>query len=184
MTDLYNSEIVQILPEVLRKLPEVEALSFAISNQIKKLLDEMEVIGMYAAIDKLPGKLLDILALELDTQYYDETADLETKRTLVKSTLAWYQSAGTPAAVEELVQAVFGDGEVIEWFEYGSRPYYFKIKTSASVTGDELEYFAKMLKNIKNVRSYLEKIEIERQITQKVYYAATTSKYIIAPDIQ
>lgn len=183
MTSLKESQITQILPMALRTVPEVKAISYAISNQIKKILSCSENAMIYAKMDSLPEKILDIMALELDTQYYDENADVEIKRNLVKNTLLWYQTAGTPKAVEELVKAVFGDGEVVEWFECGSDPYHFKIKTSKSVTGDELEYFGKMLKNIKNVRSYLEKIEIDRIITQSKMFGIAESRYIIAPEI-
>ena len=183
MTSLKESQITQILPIALRTVPEVKAISYAISNQIRKILSYSDNAMIYAKIDSLPEKILDILALELDTQYYDETAEIEVKNKLVKNTLLWYQKSGTPEAVEELVKTVFGTGEVVEWFDYGSDPYHFKIKTSKSVTGDELEYFGKMLKNIKNVRSYLEKIEIDRIITQSKMFGIVESRYIIAPEI-
>ena len=43
--------------------------------------------------------------------------ELEVKRGLVRNTLIWYMTSGTPAAVEELVAIVFGEGEVAEILE-------------------------------------------------------------------
>lgn len=184
MTSLKESQITQILPIALRTVPEVKAISYAISNQIRKILSYSDNAMIYAKIDRLPEKILDILALELDTQYYDETADIEVKSELVKNTLLWYQKSGTPEAVEELVKTVFGVGEVVEWFDYGSKPYYFKIKTDATISGDAIEYFTKMIKNIKNARSFLEKIEVDRVISQDRMFGITSQIYVIAPEIE
>lgn len=78
-------------------------------------------------------------------------------------------TAGTPAAVEELVAIVFGEGEVSEWFEYGGEPYWFKIRTNALLTEDMTTYFSEMIRRVKNTRSHIEAIEIHRTIEQTLY---------------
>ena len=108
---------------------------------------------------------MDLLAVELDTQYYDTSLPIDSKRNLIKGTLVWYMSAGTPSAVEELVTAVFGEGEVKEWYEYGGDPYFFKIETNAYLTPDINAQFAKMILRVKNARSHLEAIEIHRSVS-------------------
>lgn len=109
------------------------------------------------------------MAAELRTQYYRQDLDIGTKRRLVKGTLSWYMTAGTPEAVEELIQAVFGEGEVKEWFEYDGKPYYFKVVTSAILTPDISDFFIKMIQRVKNTRSHLDAVEIRRTIKQSLY---------------
>lgn len=168
MTKLYDSQVAQILPDKLAEIPEVEALSFAIAKGMQKMIEYCWNISVYAEIDCMPEYALDLLAVELDTQYYDTSLDIDSKRRLVKGTLVWYMSAGTPSAVEELVTAVFGEGQISEWYEYGGNPYYFKILTNAFLTPDLNAMFAKMIKRVKNTRSHLEAIEIHRSLSAPV----------------
>lgn len=168
MTKLYDSQIAQIMPDKLAEIPEVQALSYAIAKGVRRMLGYCSNISVYAEIDTMPEYALDLLAVELDTQYYDTDLDIESKRRLIKGTLVWYMGAGTPSAVEELVTAVFGEGEVSEWYEYGGEPYYFKILTNAFLTPDLNEMFAKMIKRVKNARSHLEAIEIHRSLSAPV----------------
>ena len=113
-----ESEMLQVMPEPLKYKAEVVALSYAIKRAIGKMVGYAERASVYAAIDKLPEDILDLLAVELRAQYYDEDMDISIKREIVKKTMLWYHRAGTPSAVEELISAVFGEGEISEWFEY------------------------------------------------------------------
>lgn len=183
MTKLYDSQIAQILPDYLSTQPEVKSLSYAISKALRRLLDYASGISVFAMIDEAPDYVLDLLAVELDTQYYDADLPIENKRELIKGTFVWYMTAGTPSAVEELVKAAFGKGSVEEWFEYGGEPFFFKIKTSAKLTPDIAEFFAKMLRRVKNARSHIEQVLIERDVTVSARAAVGTytfPNYVIA----
>lgn len=173
MISLYDSEIAEIMPSLMKKSPEVQALSYAISRQMKKIHNYVNNSMVYASIDTLPEEILDLLAVELRTQYYDETLEISVKRTLIKGTLLWYSKAGTPQAVAELVEAVFGEGEVEEWFDYGADPGYFKITTNAIMTPDMDTVFNKMINRVKNTRSHLQAVEIHRTIDQIIYFGAS-----------
>ena len=117
----------------------------------------------------MPEKILDLLAIEMRTQYYDEELEVEKKRVIIKNTLTWYQYAGTPSAVEELVKVVFGEGEVLEWFQYGGEPFHFKIVTNADLMPGANVLFDNMIKKVKNTRSVLESIRISRENTQEIF---------------
>ena len=168
MIKLYDSNITYILPEVFAKDPDVIALGYALNKAIQRLIGYCQNIGIYNSIDTLPEQVLDLLAVELKTQYYDDTFSIELKRSLIKSTLNWYTYAGTAAAVTEMVEAVFGNGEIEEWFEYGGDPYHFKIKTSNTNSTDEMVRLVEnLVKSVQNVRSQLESVIVE--LMQKMY---------------
>lgn len=173
MISLYDAQITDILPEYLKKSDEVKALSYAVSCTMQRAIDHSRNISVCAAIDTLPENILDLLALELNTQYYDDSASVHAKRELIKNTLKWYQHTGTPAAVEEAVAAVFGNGTIEEWFEYGGEPYHFKINTSAmNTTDDMVQRITKAISSVQNVRSYLEEVVVEVIQQMPLYYGS------------
>ncbi len=169
MIRLYDSDIVDILPETLASRPNVIALGYALHKAMQRLIGYCQNISVFSVIDSAPDNVLDLLALELNTQYYEDTLDIEVKRQLIKNTLVWYMSAGTSAAVAELVQTVFGEGEVQEWFQYGGDPYTFRIQTSAILTPEINEFFNRMIERVKNTRSHLESIGIVRRTEQEIH---------------
>ncbi len=177
MIKLYDSNITDILPEALSGRANVAALGYAVNRAMQRLIEYCRGTSVYAVIDSVPDNVLDMLALELNTQYYSDSFDITTKRRLIKNTLIWHMTSGTPAAVEELVAAVFGKGEVKEWFEYGDDPYYFKITTNATMTPDMNEQFTAMLEKVKNTRSHIRAIEIHRIVNQTIYAGVSVGAY-------
>ncbi len=169
MISYYDGQITDILPGNITKKPEVKALSYALQQACRLLYRYSRRLYIYTNLDEQPEEVIDLLASELRTQYYRSTLDLDTKRRLVKNTLIWYMSAGTPEAVEELVAVVFGEGEVKEWYEYADKPYYFKIATNAILTPEMNDFFSIMIRRVKNTRSHLRAIDIHRTIEQELF---------------
>ena len=98
-------------------------------------------------------QLVDELAWQFHVDYYDKSADIETKKRLVKQSIKIHRTKGTPQAVMDLMEAVFSSkSELIEWFDYNGDPYHFKIKIS-SLLADKIPEFNKALSTVKNVRS-------------------------------
>lgn len=167
MISYYDGQLTDIIPGNISKNPEVIALSYALQQACRLLCRYSQRLYIYSNLDDQSEEVIDLLASELRTQYYRSTLDLATKRQLVKNTLIWYVSAGTPKAVEELVTAVFGVGEVKEWYEYGDEPYYFKIITNVQFTLEMNDFFSTMIRRVKNARSHLRTIDIRRSINQE-----------------
>ena len=169
MINFYDGEIKDIMPGNLMEDPAAQAFSYALREGTRLLHRYTQLCYVYCSIETAPNDIVDLLAKELRTQYYSDALELDVKRGLVRNTLIWYMTAGTPAAVEELVGIVFGEGEVSEWFEYGGQPYWFKIKTNAILTEDMNTFFSYMIRRVKNTRSHIEAIEIHRTIEQTIY---------------
>jgi phage tail P2-like protein len=151
----------------------IKSYAYAVHKAVDRLIRTyMRRSIIYSGLDGVPESVLDLLAIELRTQYYDDTLPVETKRELVKGTLLWYTKAGTPKAVSELITAVFGEGHVEEWYEYGGEPYYFKILTNAVMTPDMVEIFTELIRKVKNARSHLEAIKIHREVDEPQYGGA------------
>jgi len=170
MISYYDGQMTDILPSILKDDPSVQALSYALREGTRLLYRYSRRLYLYSRIDEQPEEVLDLLAAELRTQYYRDDMDIMTKRQLVKNTLIWYMTAGTPEAVEELAENVFGSGKVEEWFEYGGKPYCFRIATDAHMDEARMSEFCAMIARVKNTRSHLDALEFERDLAQDLYF--------------
>ena len=164
MTDLYNGQITDLLNNAYRYDPEVIAFSYAILQEKRRIMQELAQTRTMSVIDDLPESILDVLAVELRTPYY-----------VRGKSFLWAARAGTVSAVEELIQAVFGEGDVVEWPDFTEEPREpgtFDIVTSGQLTPDAATFFTRVVKRVKNVRSHIRRILIERHEKMQMYAAA------------
>lgn len=175
MISWYDGGIADILPGILKDDPAVQALSYAVRQGTRLLYRYCQRLFLYEDLTSQPEEIVDLLAAELRTQYYREDMDLDTKRQLVKNTIIWYMSAGTPEAVEELAEKVLGSGRVEEWWEYGGKPYCFKIATDADMDAAHMAEFYGMIARVKNARSHLDAVDFCRDLAQQLYFCGVCS---------
>ena len=166
MIDLFSGGIAEMWQGVVPA--EVKAISYAIERTLRTVLECADKTVIYADMAKTDENIVDLLAAENRAMYYDQSLPRPTKESIVKASISgWYAKAGTPAAVKELVQAVFGEGEIIEWFDYteGDKvPYTFDIKTNGTMGDDILASFAKIIKRVKNERSHLRRVLVDKNV--------------------
>ena len=112
MIDLRGSRFTDIMPENLAGQLETQAFAYALGRQIEKLCVYADRIRIYAAVDAMPEKILDVLAVELRTPAYSQSFSIEVKRALVKGTLNFYARMGTPEAWNQNIQTMFGSGHI------------------------------------------------------------------------
>lgn len=177
MINYYGGQLTDIMPGNIIQKPEVKALSHALQQACRLLYRYSQRLYIYSNLNEQPEEVIDLLAAELRTQYYDSTMDINMKRQLVKNTLVWYVGAGTPVAVEELVAAIFGDGKVEEWFEYGDVPFYFRIIVNTTPMPDMISYLDNMIGKVKNTRSHLRSVDIQRETHQGSFVGVGMSQY-------
>lgn len=135
---------------------------------------------MYSNLDSLQDtdfghSLVDELAWQFHVDYYDKSADIQTKKNLVKQSIRIHRTKGTPQAVLDLLSTAFpADTILLEWFDYGGEPYHFKIITSG-FDGYDKEKFLQALNSVKNARSYLDNEQIDIYKTV-IHYALNNIK--------
>lgn len=164
--------LIDIWPE---KDPEIQALSYALQQQFKKLKAYADKTQCYSDVDDLDEEILDYFAVEMRSMYYEQNLEIERKREIVKNTLKWYTYAGVPATAAEMVGVVFGSGKIVEWFNYDEPPFTpgtFDIIASARLTPDIIEQLNAMIRKAKNVRSHIRKVTIVRDVHSAMHLAA------------
>lgn len=170
MIKLNGSRFTAAMPEALKEQPEIQAIAYAVGRQIEKLCAYADGARTYAAIQSMPEQVLDLLAVELRTPAYAANYPIKVKQTLIEGSLLFYTQMGTPAAVEKLVEVIFGSGYISEWWEYGGKPHHFRV-VSANITQvvEGLGAFTEILRGAKRLSSWLDSITITAQREQILY---------------
>mgnify|MGYP000870491714 FL=1 len=159
--DLQSVSLLDILPPNLLADKQIYAAAQALDDELQKITAATRNALLLPRLDELSEEVIDLLAWQWHVDFYEPIGmDIETKRRLIKNSIAWHRIKGTPAAVEQVVSAVFDTSHVQEWFEYGGKPYHFKVITEDVTTDPNvLARMRRAINAAKNTRSWLETIE-------------------------
>ena len=87
------------------------------------------------------------------------TTNEQEKRELIKQAIELHKYKGTPWAVRRVLEILSLPGTIAEWFEYGGKAYFFKVKIELINQGMDENLFntlVALIHEYKNVRSKLE----------------------------
>lgn len=162
-TNLENIRLIDLLPDNLKE--DVESICFASSFDeiIKGALSKTKYIQFFSRVEDLTSEELALLAKELHVDVYDETWELEQKRTACKNSIKWHIYKGTPWMLENYVQQIYGNSKLEEWFEYGGLSYHFRILielVNNSFNANSLDKMSQAISAYKNQRSKLDGLNL------------------------
>lgn len=161
-SDIFESDLLQALPAVLKNDETTLALASAIAKELHTLLNQTPIATLYPCIDSLPEEILDIIAHDFKVDWYDCDYTLEQKRETIKDSWNVHRKLGTKYAVETAISAIYKDTAVQEWWEYNGDPYHFRLLLDATYEGVAPEKHQRVLDRVqyyKNLRSVLEEVE-------------------------
>ena len=78
-----------------------------------------------------------------------------------------------------MIDKVFNDGIVLEWYETGGEPGTFKISTTRQVTPEVLEEFRSVVNGVKNVRSHLDSVVVGNKAELDYYMAIGVTSHSV-----
>lgn len=172
---LKELDLIEFLPQYLREDKSAQGIVYAATKLFKEIFKETEKCNIYGRIDELDSNLLDELAWQFNVPEYIPTLDIVAKRAIIKNCIQTHKRRGTVAAVEKVIEYVFANGYVEEWFEYDGDPYHFKIHTTnVTVTDAMINEFEKLVSSTQNVRSVLENVVIETGVDMSSYQGIFT----------
>lgn len=179
-----NNEITEVdfirsLPPPLKDDGKMLVLAKVIAEELQNTIRMSKANVIYARINELPEKMLDILAYDLHVDWYDDRYTLEEKRRIIKESVKVHRYKGTKYAVETAVSGLYPDSLVSEWFEYGGEAYGFRVYINIGigevVTVRKQEDLAQKIECYKNLRSHLDAIIFaKRSELGKVYLKRQT----------
>ena len=169
--------LLDILPENLLADEKVYAAAKAVDDELQRLIASCVEVLHLPRLDELPEEVVDLLAWEWHVDFYEPSADIATKRQLVRESIAWHRIKGTKAAVEKMARTVFKGGVVTEWFEYGGEPYHFRIDVlnAPNMTEERRGRLLAVVNASKNTRSWLDELRFRREAQNDMYYAGAPS---------
>lgn len=184
--DIESISLLDILPNSILTDPQITSAAKALDAELQSVTRAVVETLHLPRLDVLPETVVDLLAWQWHVDYYEPIGmDLDTKRRLVRESIAWHRMKGTPAAIEAVATAAFDKTTVREWYEYGGKPYYFKIVTEDVTTDkDTLNRLRRAVDSVKNVRSWLEEIEFLLHLQDKETAAERPELSILANKIE
>lgn len=171
---LTKENLMFTFPVGLRENPSIVALGDVTMETLAKRPTEISLLTLYPRIDELPENLLDILAYDFKVDWWDPNYTIEEKRRTLKDSWRVHKMLGTKAAVETAISAIYPKTKVQEWFEYGGKPYHFRIQLD--VTGETWsdERPRRVLERVgfyKSLRSHLEEIRYTVRMGTRLLHA-------------
>ena len=166
---LTAENLLAVFPIALRGDQPSAALADVTARLLARRPEEIERLRIYPAIDRLDEGLLDILAYDFKVDWWDANYSLEEKRRTLKDSWRVHKLLGTKAAVEMAISAIYPQTTVQEWFEYGGRPYHFKLQLDLTGTFWTEERPRRILERVnfyKSLRSHVDGLEYTRYPAQ------------------
>lgn len=179
MNRLDNIKLQSIVPSSIGRDEQVKALCQAIDVKLQRVAAETELVLLLPRLNALPEEIIDELAWQYHVDFYDYSASLEKKRSLVRQAIAWHKRKGTPAAVEEVCTAVFKTAKVFENWEYGGEPYHFQVRLIEEAVPDEkvIDNLQRAIQQTKNTRSWLDGLSFYRGLFGTLYFGAVVYQH-------
>ncbi len=152
-------------PVALRNDTDIAALGDVTAEVLAQRPAEISRISIYPRIDGLPEDLLDILAYDFKVDWYDFEYPISAKRALIKGNILAHKRQGTVYATRSVLDSLYPDSALEEWFSYGGTPGCFRlnINVSDSATAGAVivyspEEIANRIKTVKRLSAHLENV--------------------------
>ena len=154
---------IEIVPSSIRNDPQVIAACGSIDKELEAMYGCMGSVPgglmFWPFVDQQVPPLLDVLGWEMHVDIWagwEGNLSIEKKRELINASIDWHRHKGTRYAVDQMLKVVFEQGHVTEWYEYGGRPYFFRILFEGEIDPDKWEQVKTAIYAVKNVRSWLD----------------------------
>ena len=169
---LNDVSLLDLVPQSLLNDKNSKKILESIDWSVKKQYqDNITKFNIMSRIRILSEKKIEELLLQFHVDYVDDKLTLAQKQELVINSIQNHMIKGTPKAVQNICNILFEYSEVKEWFEYGGRPYYFKVSTiTGSITSmEDYQRILLAINSYKNVRSWLDGLHFIREQNSNLY---------------
>jgi len=180
MINLHQNTLLREIPDNLLRDEKVKHLANSLQKSLDNMLEWADKINYRMNLDALPDEIIEHLLWESHITV-NEGLELATTReqriNLIKHSIELHRLKGTPAALEMVFRLINIDCRIQEWFEYGGDPYHFKLHlrvTDKGLNEDTVKLLEMLVMEYKNVRSWLEALNIYATTLSTVYVATAT----------
>lgn len=186
MIRLSNVSVADLLPVNLKSDYNVLSAAVAIDEELKKITSSIANLQIYNRLDDLSTNEVDELAWQFHVDFYSPELPIDTRKALIFNSFRWHKNKGTKQAVEGLINTIFGDGEVKEWFEFGGQPGTYRIVSSnEKITNEQADQFIDALSTVTRLSAFLDSIQITMVDTLPLKFAGImhTGEYMTIREV-
>lgn len=144
---------------------------------LNRLLDRLDSLDLTRLLvywlDDVDASALPHLAAQfhiLGLEGWDYAVTEADKRSLLKQAVELHRYKGTPWAVRQGMRRVHPDIDLAEWYEYGGKPYFFKIRYNGADVSLSLSQALKLYYIIDALKSLRSRLEGGIEATENVAY--------------
>ncbi|WP_313469313.1 phage tail protein [Lysinibacillus sp.] len=181
MIDLKQNTLLREIPNNLLQDEKVKNLAKTLQTSLDQMRDWAYKINYTLHLDKLDDAVLDHLLWEKHIGW-NEGLSLATTRqqkiNLIQTAINTHRRKGTPAAIEQALEALNLPGDVIEWFQYEGEPFHFKVEvTTTNITSKTLFLLRQLVNEYKNTRSWLDFVAVKLPKNEYIEIESSKSHY-------
>lgn len=158
---LSEENMLSVFPYALSLDKNLSALAEAVADELQLLFSGNDALKIYPDISSLPEKLLDILAHDYKVDWYLFEGSLDAKRAQIKSSFYVHHRLGTKSALLFALTDTFPGTYIEEWFEYGGKPGYFRIRSSNPAITFDIVSLLDLINKVKRASARLESMQLE-----------------------
>lgn len=171
---LCKESMLSVLPSALSLDKNLFALASAAADELEELCSCNDSLEIYPNISSLSEKLLDILAYDYKVDWYFFEGSLESKRAQIKSSFYVHRHLGTKSALIFALTDTFPGTYIEEWFEYGGRPGYFRIRSDNPAITSDVISLLDLIRKVKRASARLESIQLGLETDGNVIFGIAT----------
>ncbi len=158
---LDNIKMIDIIPPYFQDDVTVIGLCAAADYILSQLYEHVLRMDFSTRLNVLSETDLDYIADAERIVWYDKSSTKEVKINVIKNAEKVFYTLGTVAAVESVMNDIFGECEIKEWFDYTGDPYHFKISTyNPEVTEEKAKMFTNAIRHVKRKGAIFDSVEI------------------------
>ena len=182
---IYSVDYLDLMPESMKQDKAYVAMAKATAKEKKRIANMISTVLIWPEFQNIREDMMEVLRYDLGIDSEDFVGTEEEKRSMLQNAMIAHRYAGTIGAVKKALSAIVTDVEIMEWFQYGGRPYHFRVKAENSEGNEsEMRRILKLVESNKNLRSVMESVSLgapKIETEQNVYYGGAICGYHTTP---
>lgn len=135
----------------------------------KYIVSNFKYLRYLERIDTMKENELDLLAEELDVDFYDFGLKIEEKRKLCRIAFETQRIKGTHKAINNILEVFYDKGEILEFVDYNGNPGNFKIQIQGTANEKALTTILERVEYVKKHSQHLEGIRFKNFLKINLY---------------
>ena len=184
MLKLENASLLDFCNPAVRNDQAFVALCKALDPTLQKIVKSYQNAKIFSNLNNQPDYVLDFVALyHYNVDYYDPSLPKSKKLKLIKNVIQDKINKGTPQRIIDILTAVFGYAELVEWWQpegvaLGMVANTFGVNMAGvNFTPNDLQNATRAVLAGKNVRSYFTGFVSLNSITGNEYTGVMLGQY-------